>query len=170
MTKEEQSCDDPKELFVVVDENDNILGYKTRKMCHRNKALIHRAVSIAVINKQGAILLQKRSQRKDLYPGLYALSASGHVDKNETYEEAAKRELFEELGVSLVPQFCETFIIRTGEETEMIALFTLIYSGPFIMNREEISELKFFTKKEAAKISNKLTPCALKSLKRLKFL
>lgn len=170
MIRKKQSHDDQKELFVVVDENDNILGYKTRGRCHRDKLLIHRAVGIAIMNKRGAVLLQKRSQYKDLYPGLYALSASGHVDKGETYEETAKRELLEELGISFVPQFRETFTIKTEEEAEMIALFTLISSGPFIMNREEIDELKFFTKKEVAKISNKLTPCARESLKRLKFL
>ena len=48
------------------------------------------------------LLLQKRSAQKDSFPGLYDISAAGHLDPGEDFAAAARRELAEELGVTLV--------------------------------------------------------------------
>src|SRR5437868_4093740 len=90
--------DDPKELFIVVDKDDNIINYRTRYECHHDKSLVHRAVGIIIFNDQNQILLQKRSMLKDTNPGKYTVSVSGHLTKGQTYEEAAMREMEEELG------------------------------------------------------------------------
>ena len=81
--------DDQKELFVVVDKNDRILGHRTRYDCHHDKSLIHRGIEIVIFNSKGEILLQKRSKKKDLYPGLYTVSTGGHVTKGESYRQSA---------------------------------------------------------------------------------
>lgn len=93
--------DKQDELFVVVDKKDRIIGYRTRYECHHNKNLIHRAIGVVVFNKKGQILMQKRSRFKDLNPGLFTISASGHVTKGQTYYRAAQRELEEELGIKI---------------------------------------------------------------------
>ena len=51
-----------------------------------------------LVNKHGAVLLQKRSLWKDRQPGKWDSSAAGPLDAGESYEEAAVRELKEELG------------------------------------------------------------------------
>lgn len=54
---------------------------------------------ISILDKSGRLLVQKRSTQKELFPGRWDNSAAGHVDVGETYEQAALRELSEELGL-----------------------------------------------------------------------
>ena len=85
------------EIFCVVDRDDHVLGYRTRAECHADATLIHRSVSVVVETSEG-MLFQRRSLRKDSSPGFWDVACSGHVDGEETYAEAAVRELGEELG------------------------------------------------------------------------
>lgn len=87
------------ELFDVVNEQDEVVGQASRREVHEGN-LLHRAVHILVFNKHRDCLLQKRSLLKDRQPGLWDSSAAGHLDAGESYEEAARRELAEELGIS----------------------------------------------------------------------
>lgn len=61
----------------------------------------HVAAFVWVFDARGRVLLQRRSPDKDVWPGRWDASAAGHVLAGERIEEAARRELFEELGLSL---------------------------------------------------------------------
>ena len=54
---------------------------------------------VLVYNQENKIFLQRRSNAKQLFPGRWDLSATGHVQAGESREEAAIRELEEELGL-----------------------------------------------------------------------
>lgn len=82
----------------IVDENNNPTGGATKQEAWRN-GLIHRVVRISILNQRSDLLVQKRSLQKELFPGRWDNSAAGHVDVGETYEQAALRELHEELGL-----------------------------------------------------------------------
>ena len=84
--------------MVVVDEENRVVGSATRAEMRRRR-LIHRASYLLVFNSGGELFLHKRTQTKDVYPGCYDVAAGGVVLHGETYEEAAARELAEELGV-----------------------------------------------------------------------
>ena len=88
------------EYFDWVDRNDRIIGVASRSEAHR-LMLFHRAVHVYAWGKSGGLILQKRSLSKDLEPGKWTVSCSGHVDRGETYLHAAVREMKEELGLSL---------------------------------------------------------------------
>ena len=75
-----------------IDENDNSLGEVALEKAHR-KGLLHKISVVYLINDDNQILIQKRTD------GRLDHSAAGHVDVGESYLEAAKRELGEELGV-----------------------------------------------------------------------
>lgn len=162
--------DNQGELFVVVDEDDTVLGYKTRYDCHHNKKLIHRATGVILFNDKGEILLQKRSMAKDTNPGFYTLSASGHVGKGENYDEAAERELFEEIGVKAKIQFARKFLIEMKNETEMESIYTVQYNGPFTLDRTETDEVEFFTPAKIKQILPQLTSFAVESLRLMKYI
>jgi len=139
------------EYFYVVDENDNVIGRASRSECHR-KGLIHRSVYIIVINDRGEIFLQKRSMNKDLYPGYYACSATGHVEYGESYEEAAKRELKEELGIEApLKKICK-FKCFSETEREISVLYVCYHNGPFNLNSEEISGGEFLKIDEVKRV------------------
>lgn len=169
-----ETTDDQEELFVVVDKNDNILGYRSRATCHSDRSLIHRSVGVIISDRRGRILLQKRSLTKDLQPGLWGVSAAGHVARGETYDAAVARELKEELGVLQPLTFVGKSLFRDKQETEMQAIYTARTEGPFRPDGREIAELRFFGKPELARgVSSGdvvLTTWAKKVLKLLYYL
>jgi 16S rRNA (adenine1518-N6/adenine1519-N6)-dimethyltransferase len=131
------------ERFPVVDENDRQIGTASRLEVHENN-FRHRAVHILIFNRGGDLLLQKRSPWKDRHPLLWDSSTAGHVEANEDYDEAAARELMEELGAS-------TRLDRIGklpasEKTgqEFIIVYRGEHDGPFTFPCEEISAVEFF--------------------------
>jgi isopentenyldiphosphate isomerase len=87
-----------EEIFDVVNERDEVTGQLPRREVHR-LGLKHRAVHVLVFNRAGQIFLQKRSMRKDIWPGAWDSSASGHLDTGEDYDACAVRELREEIGL-----------------------------------------------------------------------
>jgi isopentenyl-diphosphate delta-isomerase type 1 len=89
-----------EEIFDVVDEQDRVIGQAPRSEVHR-RGLNHRAVHVLVFNQHGDLFLQKRSMKKDCFPGVWDSSASGHLDRGEDYDACAVREVREELGVQL---------------------------------------------------------------------
>lgn len=139
------ATDDPDELFDLVDERDVVIGVVRRGEAHRNPALIHRSVQTLIFDGAGRTLLQLRSSRKDLYPGYYCASASGHVTAGDSYEATARRELEEELGVSATLVPLGVALVRSPLETEMTALFVARSDGPFHFNRVETDGGAFFT-------------------------
>lgn len=155
------------ELFVVVNRKDEIIGYRTRYECHHNKQLIHRAIGVVVFNDRGQVLLQKRSKNKDLYPGLYTTSASGHVSKGETYLQAAKRELREELGITAPLKKEVKFLMKLEQETEIDYLFSAKHNGPFYPEKDDIDEVKFVTSAELSQMQPQFTPFAITNFKQL---
>lgn len=139
-----ETTDSQDEMFIVVDRDDNVLGYKTRYECHHDKSLIHRSVGVLIYDDKGRILLQKRSQTKDIDPGLWDISAAGHLSKGQEYEGAAHRELKEELGIDAQVTFVSKQLEETAQETEMSVIYKAKYNGPFTVNPEETERVEFF--------------------------
>jgi isopentenyl-diphosphate delta-isomerase type 1 len=158
------------EQFIVVDKNDKIVGYKSRYECHHNTSLIHRAVDVVLYNKEGKIIMQKRSKQKDLFPSYYCATATGHVSKGESYEQAAYRELSEEMGVQGVSlKQKDTFIVYDEKETEMVAIFTGVYDGEFHFAMDEVESIHTFSTDEIKHISP-ITPSSTVCFKKLRIL
>lgn len=157
--------DNQEELFIVVDRNDNVVDYHKRYDCHHDKNLIHRAIGVMIFNDKGEILIQKRSMNKDLYPGMYTLSATGHVDKGEEYIEAAKRELSEELGIEADIKEEKKFIVESEDETEMYFLFSAKHNGPFNPSKDEVQDVIFMNMNQIKTLMNEFTPCSQEALR-----
>ncbi len=117
------------EMFDVVDAEDHVVGQATRGEVHAQN-LMHRAVHVLVFNKRRDCLLQKRSMWKDRHPGVWDSSAAGHLDAGETYEEAARRELAEELGIGDAPLVYAGSLPPSAETGwEHIALYLAGHAG-----------------------------------------
>ena len=118
----------PDEIFDVVDQHDRVIGQAARPAVHARR-LLHRAVHILLFNNHQELLVQKRSNGKDMYPGCYDSSASGHLQAGESYDAAAVRETQEELGVPLPAVACQQrFKLAAGAETDWE--FVGVYTGP----------------------------------------
>lgn len=138
------------EIFEIVDEDNSVIGKAGRSECHGTPSLIHRTAHVIVCHPDGRILLQKRSQAKDIQPGKWDTSVGGHLMQREDFESAARREMEEELDIprSLPLRHLFDLKIRNNLESENVRVFTLTYPGPFNYSKEEISEIKFWTLSE----------------------
>jgi len=142
------------DILAVVDERDEIIGFRPRGEVHR-LGLKHRAAHILVFNRRGDLLLQKRSRSKEVAPGLWDSSAAGHVDGEESYDECARRELEEELGIRPQAPLERLFKLDAGEENgwEFVWVYRCIDEGPFTVERREIEAIDWFS---AARLGREL--------------
>jgi 16S rRNA (adenine1518-N6/adenine1519-N6)-dimethyltransferase len=132
-----------KERFPVVDKNDRILRDASRSDVHANN-LRHRAVHILIFNPAGEVYLQQRSRWKDRHPLRWDSSAAGHVMAAESYDETARRELKEELGVSVPLKRISKLSASERTDQEFVWLYRGEVVGNLSPNRTEIETGAFF--------------------------
>ncbi len=136
------------ELIDVVDEQDNVIGESMKSESHAN-GLWHRASTVFVFNDKNELLLQKRALTQRL-PNKLGASASGHLIKGDSYEQGALRELKEELGITAKLTFVSMFKLNVAHsendiDKEHCALYSCIYNGPFNIQKEELTCVKFYS-------------------------
>lgn len=128
-----------EEIFDVVNDRDEVIGRNTRAEVHR-LGLQHRAVHVLAFNGRGEVFLQKRSMKKDCFPGAWDSSAAGHLDCGEDYDDCALRELREELGFSPAQPLRRLFKLPATRETGMehVWVYRCDSDGPFTLHPDEI--------------------------------
>jgi len=134
---------DQQELLAVVDANDRPAEPRDRATIHRD-GLLHRAVHIFILNREGDLFLQKRSHRKDRFPDRWDSSAAGHVDADESYNDCAHRELKEELGIAADLTQCGRVPASGRTDQEFISIYSGVHEGPLSWNPNEIETGGFF--------------------------
>lgn len=133
------------ETLDVIDEKDEVIGTASREECHEKK-LRHRGVQVFVINEEDDFFIQKRSDKKDVFPGLYEGGVTGHVLSGETCKEAAVRELKEELGINVHENDLREmfkFKMLFEHEHELITAYLLDYDGKINIDQNEVVSGEF---------------------------
>ena len=145
-----------EESLDVVTEKGEIIRTLPRSEIHGNPSLMHRVVHVLVFNDKGDILLQKRSMSKDVAPGKWDTSVGGHVNSGETPEEAVKREMEEELGISECNlEFLYTYIHSNDYESELVYTYSCTYNGKIKFQEDEIDEVRPWSLNEIKEITGK---------------
>lgn len=103
-----------EEKVILVNENDEQIGLMPKMEAHE-KALLHRAFSVFILNDKNEIMLQQRAAEKYHSPLLWTNTTCSHQREGETNIQAGKRRLMEEMGF----------------EAELKELFSFIYKAPF---------------------------------------
>ncbi|UPS44145.1 NUDIX domain-containing protein [Prevotella sp. E15-22] len=153
--------DNLKEKFPIVDEEGCVVGSATRGECHNGSRLLHPVVHLHVFNTAGDIYLQKRPEWKDIQPGKWDTAVGGHMDYGETPEEALRREVREELGITdFTPEFIGKYVFDSKRERELVYVNRTIYDGPVRPSTEELDGGRFWTMAEIREAMGKdiLTP------------
>ena len=138
-----------EEKVVLVTENDEVLGLMEKQQAHIN-GLLHRAFSVFLFNSKGEMLLQKRAAEKYHSPNQWTNACCSHPRANETYKEAAKRRLKEELGIDteILEKFYFIYKADVGGnlwEHELDHVFVGNYEGDFQLNSEEVAEVRYIS-------------------------
>lgn len=87
------------ERIPVVDDKDEVIGYKNREELDYSTDIV-RSSSLWITNSLGQVLLAQRKMTKKINPGKWSEAVGGTVENEDTYESTIYREAEEELGIT----------------------------------------------------------------------
>lgn len=136
----------PDEMVEEIDITGAVLGLVSRREM-RARSLGHRSVFVAVVSHDGQLLVHRRAETKDVWPGCFDVAVGGVCAPAETWRDAAVRELAEELGMeSPAVEMLGTGAYRDGEVCLVAAVFLVRSDGPFRFADGEITEAHWVTR------------------------
>ena len=140
-----------EEQVVLVNKEGDELGLMGKQEAHEKGAL-HKAISILIFNSAGEMLVQQRAFSKYHWAGIWSNTCCSHPRAHESFEDAAVRRLYEELGfrTTLKKEFHFTyraFDAPSGlTEHEFDWVFTGLYDEVFEFNPKEIHDVRWLKK------------------------
>lgn len=105
--------------IALVDDQDQIIGYGDKFQVHR-EGILHRAFSVVVVNGEGQWLLHRRALDKYHSGGSWTNTCCSHLKEGESMDEAARKRLISEMGISACPEFVESFQYRAAFENGLV--------------------------------------------------
>ncbi len=163
----------------AVDKQDKPLKLISRKKAHK-ELILHRAVSVFVVNSKGELLLQQRSRFKKLWPLFWSNTCCTHSQENEPPLQSAQRRLYQEMGLRLklkpIFKLSYCFEYKNGEgECELTWVFIARYNKETIKpDPQEAADFKWIglpeLKKQINKNSGQFTPWFKKIITSRKFI
>jgi isopentenyl-diphosphate Delta-isomerase len=147
---------DKEEMVVLVDEGNKVLGYVGKLEAHK-KALLHRAISVILFNSKGDMLVQQRALTKYHWAGIWSNTCCSHPRKEESFQEAAERRVFEELGIKTPLKQEFHFIYKAYDEPsgltewEYDMVFTGTFDGSFEFNKDEVAAVRWMKPEDVIK-------------------
>lgn len=126
----------------VLDEAGRVVGRTTRREM-RARRLPHRCVYILVFDAAGRLFVHLRTATKDVYPSHWDPAVGGVLAAGESFDDGARRELAEELGIDvpLTPLFPFRYEDRATIVHAMV--YAVVHDGPFTLQPAEIVEGRF---------------------------
>jgi len=136
-----------EELVILVNEQDEVLGTMPKMEAHE-KAVLHRAFSVFVLNDNGEIMLQQRAAEKYHSPLLWTNTCCSHQRVGETNIKAGTRRLKEEMGFTTELKELFSFVYKAPfdnglTEHELDHVMVGFYSNPPSLNPEEVADWKW---------------------------
>lgn len=144
---------DTREQAILVDREDNVIGYKYRDELAEGDRF--RIVGIWIENHLGQVLIAQRSHLKRHHTSLWGAAAAGGVARGETYEESAYKELEEEIGISSIKLTQGEKELVTNPESN-VERFCQWFTGtietdgydPFTLREEEVARILWIDKQK----------------------
>jgi isopentenyl-diphosphate delta-isomerase len=136
-----------EEKVILVNELDEQIGLMPKLEAHE-KAILHRAFSVFVLNEKNEIMLQQRAHQKYHSPLLWTNTCCSHQREGETNIQAGSRRLFEEMGFNTELKELFHFIYKAPfdnglTEHELDHVMIGYYNGEPIINTEEVEDWKW---------------------------
>lgn len=138
------------ELWDVYDQDRQLTGKTMMRDEPSMQGHFHLVVHVCLFNQKGEMLIQKRQQNKEGWPGLWDLSAGGSALQGETSQQAAQREVLEELGLKLDLHKMRANLSVNFEEG-FDDLFLLPYEvslTELVLQKEEVAQVAWASMQE----------------------
>ena len=135
--------------LILVDEADQVIGYSEKLPAHEGQGMLHRAFSIFIYNSPGEMLIQRRTQQKYHFGGVWANACCSHALKDEPLQETAHRRLQHELGFDTELEEVFSFIYKAQDpgsglvEHELDHVFVGQFDGTPAPHPDEIDAVKW---------------------------
>lgn len=135
------------EMLPIVDENGVVYAQAPRQYCHNGIAKpLHPVVHLHIINREGEIYLQRRSERKDLLLLRWDTAVGGHVSYGEYLLEALYREAYEELKmINFNPIRLLSYVFDSGSERELVNVFAAVGNFTPAPDGDEVLEGRYWS-------------------------
>jgi len=116
------------EELILVDRNDNEIGFMSKAKAHDGAGVLHRAFSVFLFNDRGELMMQQRAPGKRLWGGYWSNSCCSHPRRGESLELATRRRLKDELNFETalehIYRFCyEAHFDDLGSENELCHVY-----------------------------------------------
>ena len=143
------------ELIDILTPEGKSTGKTALKSEAHKNGWFHATVHIWLFTKDEKILLQKRALTKKVFPGLWDISVAGHIAAGESILSAAKREVFEEIGLILnanelikigtrIHQVTHANGIQDNEHHHVFIAELKVPVQKLIIQKEEVADIKLF--------------------------
>jgi isopentenyl-diphosphate delta-isomerase len=144
-----------EEQVVLVDEKDNPIGLMPKMEAHE-RAVLHRAFSVFILNGKGELMLQQRANHKYHSPGLWTNTCCSHQRDGESNIDAGQRRLHEEMGFTTELTELTSFIYKASfdnglTEHEFDHIMLGRYEDNPVINPDEVSAWKWMPLAEVKK-------------------
>lgn len=136
-----------KSRIIIVDEEDNIIGHKNRKLIEEQD--IDRVSALWITNSKGEILLAQRAFNKTNDPGKWGPAVAGTIEEGETYDTNIIKEAKEEIGLQDIKPTAGVKVRHTGKHNYFAQWYLLHLdksSDEFTVDRTEVNEVKWFSR------------------------
>jgi isopentenyl-diphosphate delta-isomerase len=136
------------EELILVDREDNEIGFISKSDAHNGSGILHRAFSLFLFNDSGELLLQQRAPEKRLWGGYWSNSCCSHPRRGESLEVATSRRLLDELNFETslehVYYFCyEANFGEAGSENELCHVYLGKTTSNVRPNDSEIAAIRY---------------------------
>ena len=136
------------ELIDIFNEDGEVAGKAKRSEVHA-KGHIHKTVVFFLLDKEGRVFVNQRTENKEFYPEYWSIAFGGHVPAGETHDTAVVREGKEEADVDGIPIFITSFKKRYDkEDKENIKVYAFVVENKPKLYPDEIKHGKFMTMEE----------------------
>ena len=129
------------DIVDIVDADDRVLRQVTRAEMRR-EGLRHRAVYVVVRTSADGVVVHRRADWKDVYPGRWDVCFGGVLDAGETWPEAAARELTEEAGIEAPLTEVRRGVVEDGSVAVVGRVFEAVHDGPYPCPDGEVVEVR----------------------------
>lgn len=164
------------EPLILVDANDQEVGFLDKSACHDGAGTLHRAFSLFIFNARGELLIHQRASTKRLWPDYWSNSCCSHPRRGESMEQAVERRLEQELGLRTALQYLYKFEYRAnyhgvGTEHELCWVYSGHTDTEPVINTTEIRDWRWVSpdvlRDQLARESERFTPWFQMEFKRI---